>query len=52
MHKEGNIHPNDKLDYIIFIMIWQRHLKLLSMRQLGTYENTFSNTTKETKTVK
>ena len=29
-----------------------RSIKLLSMRQLGTYDNTSSNTTKETKTGK
>ena len=50
MQKDANMHPNDKWHYIK--MIWPRHLKLLSMRQLGTYENTSSNTAKETKTGK
>ena len=30
MLKERNMHPTEK---------WQRHLKLLPMYQLGTYEN-------------
>ena len=50
MLKEGNMHPIGKWHYIR--MIWQGHVKLLSMCQLGTYENTSGNTTKETKTGK
>ena len=46
----ANMHPTDKWHYTK--MIWYRHLKLLSMRQLLTYENTSGNTTKETKTGK
>ena len=38
MLKEGNMHPTDKWHYII--MNWQKHIKLLSMGQLGTFENT------------
>ena len=51
MLREGDVHPTGKW-YYTTIMIWKRHLKLLSMRQLGTYENTSSNTIKETKTGK
>ena len=51
MLKDGNIHATDKWLYII--MSWWRHMKLLSMHQLGTCENTskliISNTNKENK---
>ena len=51
MLQEGIINLADKWHYIT--MIWknsQRHSKLFSMRRPGTYGNTSSNTTKETKT--
>ena len=47
MVKEGNMHPSDKRHSIRMIRLM--HLKLMSKCQLGTYENTAINTTKETK---